>query len=248
MPIIVLQHSAEDTPGRIAPIFRDAAHKLDIRRLDVWAAQGGKGPGGVPADLDDVDGVICLGGAPNVGDAVPWMQPELEFIRAAHARQLPVIGFCLGHQMIAAALGGEVGPAQKPEAGFGRVTIYVPGQTDAILAGLPWSHVQFHSHAQEVRKAPEGAAVLMSSTDCKVQCFRAGLRTYGFQFHPECTRTDLDARTRDAFTLGLLRQNGQTAADLAAQIEAHYEEYERVSRRLLDNLSVFLFPMLSRLR
>jgi GMP synthase-like glutamine amidotransferase len=248
MPIIVLQHSPTDTLGRLGPILRDLGFRLDIRRLDLWAAAGGKGPGGVPPDFDDVDGVISLGGPANVGDAVAWMQPELDYLREAHRRQLAVVGICLGHQMVAAALGGEVGPATKPEVGFARVSTGVPGQTDTILSGIAWATWQFQVHAQEVKKVPPDATVLQSSADCKVQCFRAGLRTYGFQYHFECTRADIEEFARDAFTEKLLQQNGLSAGELRAQTDSFFDDYERLGTRLCENLGTYLWPILARLK
>ena len=248
MPIIVLQHGPTDTLGRLGPVLRDQGFALDIRRLDLWAAAGGKGPGGVPADLDDVDGVISLGGAANVGDAVAWMQPELDFLRRAHAAQLPVVGICLGHQMLAAALGGEVGAAAKPEAGFSRVVATSAGHTDTLLAGIPWSTWQFQSHAQEVKKAPPDSAVLSGSADCKVQCFRVGLRSYGFQYHFECTRAGIEEFARDPFTKGLLDKAGHIGGELKAQVDTYYDDYDRLGRRLCENIGAYMWPTLARTR
>ena len=129
MAIIVLQHTASEGPGRLGTTLRDFGRKLDIRRLDLPA--GDPGAGGlaarnqhVPTDFDGVDGILTLGGGMMVGDPLPWMQPELDFLAAAHKRNLPIVGICLGAQMIAKALGGEVGPMPNPpgpEWGLGTV-------------------------------------------------------------------------------------------------------------------------------
>lgn len=243
MPIVVLQHAASDPVARLGEVLRDHAFKLDIRRVDLAPSAGGKP---VPADLDGVQGVISLGGPQNVGDASPWMAAELELLRAAHARQLPVIGVCLGAQLLAAALGGEVGPAARPEFGFAPVALNPSGQTDIIHAGIPWSSPQFHCHGHEVTKLPPEATALASSAGCKVQAFRAGLRSYGFQYHFECGREELEAFTRDPFGQKLMAGVGLSAGDARAQIDAHAAEYERLGARLCANLAGSLFPAISR--
>lgn len=245
MAIVVLQHSDTDHLGRLAAVFRDHAHKLDVRRVDLDSTRGGKP---VPADFDNVSGVIILGGPMNVSDNPAWMAGEIEFIRQAHARQLPLIGICLGHQLIAHALGGEVGPAEKPEVGFCKVTTNIPGQTDTVLAGVPWTTMQFQSHGQEVKKLPPDAVALMSSPSCKVQAFKVGLRTYGFQFHFEVDRADIEDFARDQFTLGLCAAQGMSAADLKKQADEHFARFDLVGSRLASNLVGTLFPAVRKLK
>lgn len=248
MAIIVLQHDSTDGPGRLSPVLRDLAFKLDVRRLDLWAAAGGKGPGGVPTDLDGVDAIISLGGPQNVGDSEPWMAAELGLIRAAHAAQLPVLGICLGAQLIATALGGEVSAAAKPEFGLMPVSAGPAGQTDTLLAGIAWKHPEFHAHGQEVTKVPEGAMVLQSSAACKVQSFRVGLRTYGFQYHFECTKGECEAFARDSFGVELMSKLGITPGDFKADLDSQYDEYARFGERLCRNIAQYMFPPVSRLR
>ncbi|NER02933.1 MAG: hypothetical protein F6K17_10010 [Okeania sp. SIO3C4] len=92
MAIIIFQHDDINRPGRLGMTLRDHGFKLDIRRLD----QGDK----VPADLDDVEAVITLGGRANVDDSFAWLDEERAYLKAAHERSLPVIGICLGCQLI----------------------------------------------------------------------------------------------------------------------------------------------------
>jgi len=247
MAILILQHEPSETLGRIAPIFRDHGHRFDIRRLDVT---GGKGPRGIPPDFDGVDAVISLGGAINISDNPAWLDAELNYLREAHARQLPVLGICLGHQLIAKALGGEVAPMTSGahEWGFHRVLQTPAGNTDTILAGIPWGTYQFQMHQQEVTRPPDGATVLQNSPACKTQCFRVGLRTYGFQYHFEVQRERLDsiAASRDRAAVAEMQKFGIAPADLARQMTEHWDAFDRLADRLTSNLASFMFPLMKK--
>jgi GMP synthase-like glutamine amidotransferase len=244
MAIIVLQHSPSDPPARLGATLRDHGFKLDVRRLDLVGAAG------VPVDFDNVHGVISMGGEQNVGEDHAWMTPELDYLRKAHALQIPVIGICLGAQMIAAALGGKVGPLgdgskKTVEWGFTKVSLGTFGQLDTVLAGIAWDSYQFEAHGQEVKQLPPDSTVLASSAACKVQAFRAGLRTYGFQYHFECDRAMIDEFTgRSAASLAAA---GLTAGDIAAQADRHYEMFGRLSERLCVNLATYLFPLMRKM-
>src|SRR5262245_9817091 len=184
--ILVLQHSDKGSPGRLGATLRDHGFKLDIRRPDLGNA--------LPPDLDDVEGIVILGGPQNVTDIdkYPWMQTEAAYLKLAHAAHLPVIGICLGAQLIAHALGGKVTPREKPSIGFYPVNITVPGQTETIMAGIPWDHPQLFSCGQQVATAPPGATVLAGTKTTPIQAYKVGLRTYGFLYHFECDRAAVD--------------------------------------------------------
>lgn len=236
MAIVVFQHGEHVGPGRFGVTFRDHGFSLDIRRLDLPAAKGGKP---VPTDYDNVDGVISLGGEQNIGEPYPWLEGEAAFIRGAHERQLPVIGICLGSQLVAHALGGQVAQMQTPEVGFHTVSLNPVGQVDPLLAGIAWDSPQFSSHGYEIKQLPPGATLLGSSKGCKVQVYRVGLRTIGLQYHPECDRAMIDAFCSSC---SLMPRLGLTKSDIAAQAAKHYEMFARLADRLCINLATLLFP------
>jgi GMP synthase (glutamine-hydrolysing) len=234
MAILVFQHDDHNTAGRLGLTLRDHGFDLDVRRLH----RGDP----LPPDLDEVEGVISLGGAPNLDDPRsdhPWMDAELAFLKAAHDRALPVIGVCLGHQLIAAALGGEVAKAQAPERGFGRVSLTPAAHTDEAFAGIAWDSPQFQHHSREVVKLPEGAVLMASSKACKVQAFKAGVRTYGFQYHFEVDRETIAKfvreNKRDFYDAGL------TFDDVRAQADRDYPMFARLADRLCVNLATYIF-------
>ncbi len=239
MPILIFQHTSTEHAGRLALTLRDHARKMDVRRLDLRESRANPH---IPTDFDGIEGIISLGGQMNVGDDLPWMQREIEFLAAAHKRNMPIVGICLGAQLIAKALGGAVAPmAGGPEWGMAPVRQFPVANTDTILAGIPWEVPQFHAHGQEVASLPPGATALQASDKCKVQSFRAGLRTYGFQYHFEC---DL-AMIRDFLTSGdpQMAASGLTAESAMEEARMQYDMYARTSDRLAVNLATYLFPM-----
>lgn len=246
MSIIIFQHSSVNGPGRIGATLRDHGFRLDVRRLDL------AGQRAVPPDLDNVQGVISLGGPQNVGEDHDWMPAELEYLKEAHARQVPVIGICLGAQLVAHALGGKVGPmtgdsGPRSEWGFHRIGINPVGQVETMLSGIPWNAHHFCAHAHEVKELPPEAVLLASSDLCKVHFFRCGLRTYGFQHHPECDRPMIDALFASDPQSVALAAPRLNAEELARQAEQHYAEFARISDRLCVNIATYLFPLHQRL-
>jgi len=233
MAILVLQHDDRNTAGRLGMTLRDHGFALDVRRLH----RGDP----LPPDLDEVEGVLSLGGRPNLDDPRdqhPWMDGELALLREAHERALPVIGVCLGHQLIAAALGGEVAKADKPEAGFVRVRLLSPAHTDEAFAGIAWDSPQFQSHTREVVKAPPGAVVMADSDRCKVQAFKAGMRTYGFQYHFELDRDDIARFVREGKQS--FYDAGLTFEDVSKQADRDYPMFARLADRLCVNLATYI--------
>ncbi|MCC6426130.1 MAG: type 1 glutamine amidotransferase [Phycisphaerales bacterium] len=240
MAIVVFQHGSHVGPGRFGVTLRDHGFKLDIHRLDLPTHAGGKK---VPKDYDNVEGVLALGGEQNIGEPHEWLNHEMAYIKGAHERELPVIGICLGAQMIAAALGGQVGPMTTPEVGFVNVSLNTTAQVDVLLSGIAWDSPQFSSHGHEIKQLPAGATLLGSSKACKNQVFRIGQRTIGFQYHPECDRAMIDAFCSECT---LMPRAGITKAQIAAQADAHYEMFARLADRLCVNLATYLFPLAKR--
>ncbi|MEZ6241992.1 MAG: type 1 glutamine amidotransferase [Phycisphaerales bacterium] len=235
--ILVLQHSSFGTPGRLGMTLRDHGFKLDIRRVDLPIDQGGDP---LPPDLDDVHGVVSLGGPQNTDQNLPWLTKEMQLLADAHARDLPVVGICLGAQLIAKTLGGKVTRMPKPECGFTKVRINPAGQTETILAGVPWESFQYQSHAWEVSELPKGAQLLASSETCKVQCFRAGMRTYAFQFHFEVDQPGIERIAGD--DPKILEEACVSETQLEELTTKHYPRFSQIADRLSVNLASYAFP------
>ena len=247
MAILILQHASHCGPGRLGSCLRDHGFALDIRRLDLAAdhpLQRGKTVG-VPTDLDNVHGVVSLGGPMNVGDNLPWMAAEIALLKKAHEAQLPVVGICLGHQLIAHALGGTVGPMDKPELGFHDVSLTVPAQTETLMGGIPWTTPQYQSHGQEVKQLPPGAMLYASSKACKHQAFKVGLRTFGFQYHFECDQSMI--AELEKCDKGVGEWAHKSEAPKGHDPAAAMEMFSRAADRLCVNIAAFLFPIKAKL-
>ncbi|GJM19943.1 MAG: glutamine amidotransferase [Phycisphaeraceae bacterium] len=231
--ILVIQHMKSQGPGRLGATLRDHGFRLDIRTPSDPEGRP------LPPDLDNVHGVVSLGGTQDCDESHDWLAREREILAEAHGRGLPVIGICLGHQILAQALGGEVAKMEEPEVGFVEVEMTHDGRNDTILSGVAWKSWQFQLHGSEVTKAPPGAAVLASSAGCKVQAFRAGHRTYGFQHHFEFDLEAIDGLIGSAGSE--FEAAGVSAEEARAQLEAHGEMFSRLADRVCVNLATLAF-------
>ena len=232
MSLLVFQHHPQETAGVLGTILQAHGHRL--RTIELF------GDHTVPPDLDDVDGILSMGGPMNVGDVdCPWMASEIDLIKSAFDANLPVVGICLGAQFLAVALGGKVGASSEPEAGFANVKLAFPGTIDPVLAGIPWNTMQFHLHAQEVTDLPPGAAALSGSAACRTQSFKVGLNAYGFQYHFEWDRRAIEQFSRN----GLATRASQSPETIAVQCDDHYDLYRHLGDRLCVNITTLLFPI-----
>jgi GMP synthase-like glutamine amidotransferase len=176
----ILQHVAWEPAGLIGEEARERGIRLEIRRMDEGDA--------VPL-IDDVAGLVSMGGPMGVRDAasLPFLAAEKALLRMAVERELPVLGVCLGAQLLAAALGARVDKGNAPEVGLGDVRLTPEGQSDPVLGGAGPTFPVVHWH-EDTFEIPAGAVRLAESPLCRNQAFRAGRRVYGFQFHVEVDR------------------------------------------------------------
>jgi GMP synthase (glutamine-hydrolysing) len=190
MRVLSIVHEAGPTGG--GGIFERAVPERG-HRLDRWVAADGEAPPGDPADWD---AVMVFGGAmhPDQDAEHPWLAGEARFLESALADGVPLLGVCLGAQLIARAAGGLVGPADAPEVGWFEVS-RGDGADDPVIGALPgrFRAFQWHYYTFEL---PAGAVQLAESAAAR-QAYRLGDRVWGIQFHAEVDRTMLDHWLRE---------------------------------------------------
>jgi GMP synthase-like glutamine amidotransferase len=241
--ILVFQHMDAGHPG----IFRD------FLRQDGIASQAVRLDLGEPIpDLDTFDALWVMGGPQDVWQEAEhlWLADEKAAIRqAVLERRMPYLGICLGHQLLADALCGEVRPATEPEIGVCEVALRPGAARNPLLAGLPERARFLQWHRAEVCRPPDGAKVLATSPSCKIQALAVGTRAFGLQCHAEVDQALLDEWLgMPAVAADLVRMLGPDApASLAADAHAHMPELNRAARQIYANFMT-LVPAWQRAR
>ncbi len=236
--VLVFQHMELAHPG----IFRDCL-RADGIEWDVVALETGEP---IPA-LERYDALLVMGGAQDVWQEAehPWLRPEKRAIRSAVLeRGMAYLGICLGHQLLAAAVGGEVRPAATPEVGLFEVSLTEAGRTHPLFAGLPTRRRFLQWHAAEVVSPPAGASVLATSGACAVQALAVGERAFGLQFHVEVDPPTLADWFSDPATTELLvmRLGRDRAARFTADADRHMPDLNQAARRIFANFTALLEP------
>jgi GMP synthase (glutamine-hydrolysing) len=188
----------------------------------------------VPASMKGAGGLVVLGGPMSVyqTERYPWLGDEMRLIEDAVKSNLPVLGICLGAQILAAALGAKVdrNPNGK-EIGWHPISLSDAAKDDRLMRDLPATMTPFHWHG-DIFDLPPGAASLASSDKTPCQAFRHGDKTYGFQFHFEVTHQSIAAMA-NAFAKDLARQ-GIAADQMIAQTAEFLPALEKTSDKVFS--------------
>jgi len=179
MHLLVFQHIDCEHPGMLRKFLAEDEVEWTAVELDRGEA--------IPA-LSDYDALWVMGGPMDVWDVdeQPWMIPEKRAIRTwVSELRRPFLGLCLGHQLLADALGGTCGPQRPPEIGILDVELTAEGAADPIFAGMARRQKALQWHSVAVAQPPEDAVVLASSPACRVQAMRVGRHAWSMQYHVE---------------------------------------------------------------
>jgi GMP synthase (glutamine-hydrolysing) len=186
---IVIQHVAMEGPVRIADLCRERAIAIDVR--EVFAGDP------LPRQLGEREILVVMGGGMGVGDRddprYPFLAGEIELLRTVLDQGRPVLGVCLGAQLLAHAAGARVYPNVRRDAAGQEVRVrevgwgpvhFIGGDREPALIGLGAEEIVLHWHG-DTFDLPPGATNLASSPLCAQQAFRIGAATFGLQFHVE---------------------------------------------------------------
>ena len=231
MRLLVFQHIDCEHPGYLRNLLARDGIPWDAIELDA---------GDQIPRLEDYDALWVMGGPMDVWDVEehPWLIAEKQAIREWVADlQRPFLGLCLGHQLLADALGGACGPQQPPEIGVCEVELTPAGMRDRIFSEMPTRQKCLQWHSVQVTKPPRDAIVLASSDVCPVQAMRVGQNAWSMQYHIEVepdTVTNWGAvpAYKDALETNL---GASALADLEKAATAAIDEFTVNAERLYDN-------------
>lgn len=176
-PIAIFRHAPTEGPGYFATFLEQQNIPSQLFGIDAGDA--------LPDDARAFSGLVFMGGPMSVNDDLPWIAQSLALIRQARENAIPLLGHCLGGQLMAKALGGSVGPNPIKEIGWGEVSL-----SEAAAAhewfGSAGKFVAFHWHG-ETFSLPPGAELLLSSAHCRHQAFLLDGKHLAMQCHIEMT-------------------------------------------------------------
>ncbi len=226
--LLVFQHVAHEILGTLDPLLRDAGFRIKYVNFE-------RHPDAEP-NLEGYDGLIVLGGPMNVDEveSYPNLKTEVDLIKLAIEKEMPVLGVCLGSQLLAKALGAKVTTNSEKEIGWYDVSPTGEGLEDSLLSNFMQTEKIFQWHG-DTFDLPKGAKLLASSPLCKNQAFRYGDKVYGFQFHLEVDKPMIERWLR-------VPENKKEIEDLKGKIDPEQikaDTPEHISR--LNDLSNLVF-------
>jgi GMP synthase-like glutamine amidotransferase len=181
--VLCLTHEQDGHAGLFADVVRERGDDL----LEWNVSQGPP-----PESPEGFDALVIFGGSMHVDheERHPWLSGQHDLIGDALDRGQPLLGVCLGGQLLARAAGAHVGPASRPEIGWFEIELTPEGEADPVLGALPerFAAFEWHSYAFEV---PTEGVLLARNAVC-AQGFKVGEAAWGVQFHPEVTREMLE--------------------------------------------------------
>ena len=177
-PVAVFRHTPTEGPGYFATFLQNKNIPLELIKVDEGVP--------VPENPSVYAGLVFMGGPMSVNDDLPWILPVLNLIRAAVQQDIPVLGHCLGGQLIAKALGASVTANPIKEIGWGEVSVVDSPVARAWFDVAPSTFLSFHWHG-ETFSIPAGATRILESPYCTNQAYAMG-KHLGMQCHVEMTR------------------------------------------------------------
>jgi GMP synthase-like glutamine amidotransferase len=223
-PIAIFRHSSTEGAGHFAMFLTQHAIPWQMIHIDQGEA--------VPTDASQFLGLVFMGGPMSVNDDLPWIPKVLALIRDAYAKDIPLLGHCLGGQLMSKALGGAVTKNPVKELGWGRVTV-ADNATAREWFGDIREFDSFHWHG-ETFSLPPGAELLLSSAHCASQAYAIG-KHLGMQCHVEMTEPMIREWCKEGAAEVEANLNSpavQTAEVMQAQMHDKLPPLHRVAEQL----------------
>ncbi len=233
--IYALYHSPGETVGLIGDVLKD----LKFPFKDVHLHDGE----GLPRDTSDLDGLIVMGGAMNVDETLkyPFLLPEVQLIEKTLSEGKPVLGICLGAQLMAKALGEKIFPNDKKEVGWHPLHMAPAAKNDPLFKSFPASINVLHWHG-DTFNIPKGAAHLARTPHCKSQAFRWGQNAYALQFHFEVTPAMLNGWANAACEQDFIKAAGEDPKKILASTPKAYAALEPLSKQFFTSYLKMAYP------
>lgn len=231
-PIAIFRHAPHEGPGYFAEFLDQRRMPYEMIRID----QGDP----IPSTLDAASALVFMGGPMSVNDTLPWIEKELRLIRLAAANDMPVLGHCLGGQLISKALGGRVTENPVKEIGWGPVRRVENAAARDWLGDLPAEIEVFHWHG-ETFSLPQGAMPILSSAYCPNQAFVLG-NILALQCHIEMTAAMVRSWCEtDPDTVRHPTESVQSAAGMLRDVHAKANALQHIAHALYSR---WLTPLL----
>lgn len=223
-PVAIFRHSPTEGAGYFAAFLNEHAVPWVLIRIDEGET--------VPRNAQDYSGLVFMGGPMSVNDDLPWIPPALALIREAFTKDIPLLGHCLGGQLISKALGGLVSKSPVKEIGWGKTDISDNDAARIWFGGIR-SFDSFHWHG-ETFSLPQGAVHLLSSAHCANQAYAIG-KHLAMQCHVEMTEQmirDWCAVGADELAASAGSPAVQSAETMQGQMHDKLPELHRVATQL----------------
>lgn len=226
--VLVLQHEWDNPKGYLGELLE--AHRIAYDVTEIEKAT-------LP-DPSTYAAIIALGGSQHAyaEQEYPYLVQEKAWLRTIVSQDIPYLGICLGGQLLADALGGQVRPHIMTELGFFDVQLTTQGQKDPLFSGLPGYQKVFHWH-EDTFNLPDGALLLATSTNTENQAFRYGHCAYGLQYHIELDHDTLNTWLyHPSMKESMIAILGTSAYQkIEQEREIHFPIYQKHTKMLFEN-------------
>ena len=231
-PVAIFRHAPSEGPGYFATFLDSHDIPWQLFRVDAGDT--------LPADARQFSGLVFMGGPMSANDDLPWIPHSLELIRQAAQAGIPVLGHCLGGQLMAKALGGVVGRNPVKEIGWGEV-VAADNATARTWFGETRNFDAFHWHG-ETFTIPPGATVILGNSHCANQAFALG-KNLAMQCHIEMT----EEMVREWCELGMeeiasastspaVQQPAEIMENLAERVNALNTAAQKIYKKWVEGL------------